>query len=79
MDKLKTNNCFKRLSTYYQANDDEENTFSLERIFTYGENYNDVIKMFLVFIALYDSCLAYIYKKKDFDKIITYYQKVKTV
>jgi len=44
-----------------------------------GENYNDVIKMFLVFIALYDSCLAYIYKKKDFDKIITYYQKVKTV
>lgn len=79
LDKLKTKNSFKRLSTYYQANDDEENTFSFERIFTYGESYDDIIKLFLVFAALYDSCLAYLNKRKDIDKIINYYQKVKTV
>lgn len=79
LDKLKANNCFRKLATYYQANDDDENTFSLERIFTYGESYTDIVRMFLVFTAVYESCIAYLYKKKNFDKIINYYEKLKMV
>jgi hypothetical protein len=79
LNKLKSQNPFTQLSTYYQKEDDDENSFLLSRIFTYGESYEDIVRIFLVFSALYDSCLGYLTRTKDFDRILNYYQKLKSI
>lgn len=77
IENLKKKTTFNQLDAYYQKNDDEESTFSLGRTFTYGETYDEIIRIFLIFTALYESCLSYLYKKKDPDKILGYFQKLK--
>ena len=64
---------------YFEKDDDDENTFSFEKTYSYGENYEDLVKIFIVFSILYGSCLGYSNNKKSLDKILTYFIKYKTI
>jgi len=79
LEKIQSKSNFKKLVTYYENDDDSENTFSFEKTYSYGENYDDLVEIFIVFSIFYGSCLGYLNNKKHLDKILTYFIKLKTV
>jgi len=77
LDKIKSKNVFKKLCTYYEYDDDDENTFSFEKTYSYGESYDDFVNCFIVFSIMFESCLELLLKKNQ-DGILDYYNKYKT-
>jgi hypothetical protein len=78
LKKIKSKNVFQKLCTYYEQDDDAENTFSLQKTYSYGDNYDDFVNNFIVLAIIYESCLELILKK-DQDALLNYYNKYKTV
>ncbi len=78
LEKIKSKNVFQKLCAYYEQDDDDENTFSFEKTYSFGENYDDFVNNFIVLSIMYESCLELLLKKNQ-DVILEHYNKYKTV
>ena len=67
----------KKLDLYFQVDDDPENNFSLSRSFSENSHDAELTETFLVLLSIYDSCYFYCSKRKQYDRILSHYDKLK--
>jgi hypothetical protein len=77
LESYRSSNVLKRLDLYFQVDDDPENNFSLTRSFFMNSLDADIVKEFLVLLSIYDSCYFYCTKRKQYNRILSHYSKLK--
>lgn len=77
LDKYRGKKIDKKFDLYFLGSD-REHSFSLEAEFFFGFSYGKMVETFFILAAIYDSCLHYLTKRRNFDKILEYYLELKT-
>lgn len=77
LEKFRGRDVGKKLDLYFSGPDEEDVILTLTSEFRVDAKPEVVIRTFLVFIAIYDSCYHYARKPRNLDRILTYYNKLR--
>jgi len=76
LEKFRGRDVWKKLDLYFAGPDEEDVILTLTSEFRVDAKPEVVIRTFLVFIAIYDSCYHYARNPRTLDRILTYYNKL---